>query len=294
MADYGQIPDSTGTKVNYTKEAFNSQYNWIAMLGTAAFAAVSGTALPLLLMAGVELMYLATIPRNARFQRLVRSRKYAAEKRRGEKHLFELAVKLPPDMRSRYNGLQTVCAAIRSNYAQLSSTSQLFSKQMEDRLDGLAQGFLRLLVAAQMHRDYLKTASPDEIRAEIARLQRSASAEPPKVQEINRRRIEILEKRLERFDRIRENSQVIEAQCAAMEDVLRLIRDQSVTMKDPQQVSDQLGSLVRDVEQTEDAIRQVESMFDLTGSETGLLPPLGSETSGPVRPTPDPRLRDRS
>lgn len=294
MAEYGQIPDDSGHKVNYTKEAFNSQYNWIAMLGAAAFAAVSGTALPLMLMAGLELMYLATIPRNARYQRLVRSRKYAEAKRKGEKSLYELAVKLPADMRSRYNALQTVCAAIRSNYAQLSSTSQLFAKQMEDRLDGLAQGFLRLLVATQMHRDYLKTASPDEIRAEIARLQRSAASEPPKVQEINRRRIEILEKRLERFEKIRENHQVIEAQCAAMEDVLRLIRDQSVTMKDPQQVSDQLGSLVRDVEQTEEAIRQVEAIFEVTGSEGAILPPMGTEASPPARGTPDTRLRDRS
>ena len=98
------------------------------------------------------------------------------------------------------------------------------------------------------------------------------AGDPAKVQEINRRRIEILAKRLERFEKIRENRQVIEAQCSAMEDVLRLIRDQSVTMKDPQQVSDQLGSLVRDVEQTEDTIRQVEAIFDLTSSEIGVAP----------------------
>ena len=294
MADFGQIPADTGEKVNYTKEAFNSQYNWIALVSTAAFSVLSGTALPILLAAGLELMYLSTIPRNRRFQRLVRSRKYAAAKRRTQTDLYDLAAKLPQDMRARYAGLQAVCTGIRSNYAQLSSSSQVFARQMEDRLDGLLQGFLRLLVAAQLHRDYLKTASPAEIEHEIAQLQKSIAGDPPKVQEINRRRIEILAKRLERFEKIGENSQVIEAQCSAMEDVLRLIRDQSVTMKDPQQVSDQLGSLVHDVEQTEDTIRQVEAIFDLTSSEIGVAPSFGTGSSTPLRSPPDTRTRDQS
>jgi hypothetical protein len=113
------------------------------------------------------------------------------------------------------------------------------------------------------------------------------------VQEINRRRIEILAKRLDRFEKIGENHQVIEAQCSAMEDVLRLIRDQSVTMKDPQQVSDQLGSLVRDVEQTEDTIRQVEAIFDLTASEIGIAPSPGTGSSTPLRGSPGTRTRDQ-
>ena len=57
------------------------------------------------------------------------------------------------------------------------------------------------------------------------------------------------------------NRQVIDAQCAATEDVLQLIRDQSVTMRDPQQISDQLETLVQDVEQTEQAVKEVEAIL---------------------------------
>ena len=60
---------------------------------------------------------------------------------------------------------------------------------------------------------------------------------------------------------------MIDAQCAAIEDVLQLIRDQSVTMRDPQQVSDQLEGLVHDVEQTEQTVREVESIFDMATPE---------------------------
>ena len=58
------------------------------------------------------------------------------------------------------------------------------------------------------------------------------------MQEINKKRIEILTKRLEKFDKISENRKVVDAQCSAVEDVLMLVRDQSVTMRDPQQVSE--------------------------------------------------------
>ena len=89
------------------------------------------------------------------------------------------------------------------------------------------------------------------------------------MQEINRKRIEILGKRIEKFDKIKENCQVMEAQCAAIEDVLQLIRDQSVTMHDPQQMSEHLDGLVKDVEQTEETVREVESIFDIPAGHAG-------------------------
>lgn len=271
MADEPRLSTEPGKEeISFLKEAFNSQYNWIAMAGAAAFALLSASPLVLLLGAGLELMYLSFVPQQPRFQRLVRARKFAEEKRDIETRLRAMVVTLPADMLRRYENLQGVCAGIRANYAQLSATSQIFARQMEERLDGLLQGFLRLLVAVKQHSDYLGTASPDAIRRAMAGLENAMAVTLPKVQEINKRRIEILQKRLEKFDKIRENSQVISAQCSAIEDVLALIRDQSVTMKDPQQVSDQLGSLVRDVEQTEEAVQQVEAIFELTAPDIGI------------------------
>ena len=84
------------------------------------------------------------------------------------------------------------------------------------------------------------------------------------MQEVNKKRIEILQKRLEKYAKISENRQVIDAQCRAIEDVLLLIREQSMTMEDPQQLSERLETLVRDVESTEDAVREVESIFQIS------------------------------
>ena len=249
---------------SYVKEAFHWQYNKIALCGAVAFAVVSGSALPLLLGAGLELIYLSTIPNNSRFQRLVRSWKYDQDKREREKSLSALFYELPPEMRARYGNLDAICRGIRQNYTRLTSTSQMFVDQMESKLEGLSQSYIRLLSSAFQHREYLRVTNPDQIKKECAQLEKDLSTDAPKVQEINRKRIEILHKRIEKYAKVKENCQVIDAQCAAIEDVLQLIRDQSVTMHDPQQISDHLDNLLKDVEQTEETVREVESIFDLS------------------------------
>jgi hypothetical protein len=247
--------------INYVKEAFHNQYNWIGMVGAGAFAVVSGSLLPILLAGGLELMYLAVVPQNWRFQRLVRSWKFAEEQQKHQQQLGEMLRNLPPELQSRYVHAAQVCGSIRSNFAQFSSTSQIFLQQIDSRLQGLLNGYARLLSSAAQQQQYLRNTEQDGIKHEIAGLQKTLSSDPPKVQEINKKRIEILTKRLEKFDKISENRRVVDAQCSAVEDVLMLVRDQSVTMRDPQQVSERLDSLVRDVEQTEETVQQVEAIF---------------------------------
>ena len=53
------------------------------------------------------------------------------------------------ELRKRYADLDSRCRNIRANYARLSSTSQMFIGQMEERLQGLLNAYLRLLSAAQ-------------------------------------------------------------------------------------------------------------------------------------------------
>jgi hypothetical protein len=175
-------------------------------------------------------------------------------------------------MQSRYVHCAQICGSIRQNFAQLSSQSQIFLQQIDVSLQGLLSGYARLLFAAAQQQQYLRSTGRDDIKREIATLQKNMSGEPQRVQEINQKRIEILNKRLEKFDKIAENTKVVDAQIAAVEDVLLLVRDQSVTMRDPQQVSDRLDSLVHDVEQTEQTVQQVETIFaDMSPDLNGLM-----------------------
>ena len=279
-------PETDST--NFVKEALKWQYNWIGLAGAAAFALVSGSGFPLVLAAGLELIYISLVPQSSRFRRLVRSWQYAAEKRQMEQKLQAMFQEIPPDMRVRYGKLDGLCRNIRENYSRLSSTSQMFVKEVQDRLDGLLQGYLRLLHAEHQYLEYLSNTDAQSIKREIAGLERDLESDPAKVQEINRKRIEILTKRMEKFKKIQENCEVINAQCAATEDVLQLIRDQSVTLRDPQQVSDQLEGLVHDVEQTEETVREVEAIFEMAAPEMNQA--AAPDPAGLIHPRP--RLRN--
>lgn len=259
--DYQSGPPAPHDSINFVREAFDLQYNWIAMVSAGAFALVSGSFLPIVLAGGLELMYLAVVPQNWRFQRLVRSWKFAEEQQKHQQKLSEMLRSLPAEMKSRYVHAAQVCGSIRSNFAQFSSTSQIFSQQIDSQLQGLLDGYARLLLAAAQQQQYVKSTGQDGIKHEIASLQKTLSSDPLKVQEINKKRIEILTKRLEKFDRISENRKVVDAQCSTVEDVLMLVRDQSVTMRDPQQVTERLDGLVHDVEETEQTVQQVEAIF---------------------------------
>src|SRR6266536_3733425 len=147
-------------------------------------------------------MYLAIVQKNWRFQRLLRSWKLSEQQKRHQQMLNEMLRSLPPEMQSRYIHSAQVCSSIRSNFAQFSSTSQIFLQQIDTRLQGLLNGYARLLSSAAQQQQYLRTAEQDGIKHEIASLQKSLSSDPPKVQEINTKRIEILTKRLEKFDKI--------------------------------------------------------------------------------------------
>lgn len=254
-------------EINFVKEAFKLQYNWISLVGAGIFAVMSGSLLPILLASGLELMYLAIVPQNWRFQRLVRSWKLAEKLEQNQQQFAQLLNALPSEAKARYMQLAQVCASVRRNFSQLSSTSQIFLQQMDARLDGLVRGYARLLLSFSQQQQYLKTTDPNDIKREIAALQRGMNNDAPKVQDINKKRIEILNKRLEKYQKIADNQDVVEAQCSAVEDVLHLVRDQSVTMRDPQQVSEQLENLVKDVEQTEQTVQQVEAVFGSMSSD---------------------------
>jgi hypothetical protein len=266
-----KVNDVDSGNVDYLKEAFKWQYNVIGLAGAAAFAVVSGTALPILLAAGLELMYLAVVPQSGAFRRLVRSWQYEAEKKAHDERLRAMQRELTPAIRDKYGKLQQICQSIRGNYARLSSTSQIFVDQMSNRLDGLLHSYLRLANAGITYNEYLLRANPRSIDQEIAVLERDMPRQPVKVREINAKRVEIMRKRQERFRKIVDDLQVINVQCEAIEDVLELIRDQSVSLTDPQMVAEKLDGVIADVETTEATVREIEDFFAIAESE-GIAP----------------------
>jgi hypothetical protein len=259
---------------NYLAQAFKSQYNLIG-LGTAlGFAALSGSLLPLIVAAGVEMVVLPIVSGSARFQRLVRARtSEEAEQQVAERQRLEASEMLqymPDPERQRYRVLQALTTEIRQNYKGMDSSSQMLLEQLVEKLDFLLSFYLRMRYSLTRYHAYFNNTDPERIQERIAMLDHEMKSGPERVQQIKARTRAVLVKRLDRYKKAVENRDLIDAQTETVQEVLQLLRDQSYSMRDPRSITEQIDGLVSSAEETE---RGVKDMEDLLALENELVAP---------------------
>ena len=129
-------------------------------------------------------------------------------------------------------------------------------------MNSLLSAFLRLLDQLNAYRRYLNATDRGRIDREIKELERDLDAETnERLAEIKKRRLDILGRRVDRFAKGEENREIISHQLAAIEDLMRLMHEQSLTLRDPQDISRQLETLANEVAETEGTVREMESFL---------------------------------
>src|SRR3954471_7024016 len=259
---------------NYLAHAFKSQYNLIG-LGTAlGFAVLSGTLLPIIVAAGVEMVVLPLVSGSGRFQRLVRARtSEEAEEQTAARQRLEASEMLqfmPDPERQRYRVLQALTNEIRQNYKGMDSSSQMLLEQLVEKLDFLLNFYLRMRYSLVRYQNYFQSTDPERIQERIAMLDHEMKSGPERVQQIKGRTRAVLGKRLERYGKAVENRGLIDAQTETVQEVLQLLRDQSYSMRDPRSITEQIDGLVSSAEETE---RGVKDMEDILALENDMLSP---------------------
>ena len=246
---------------NYLVEAFKSQYNLIG-LGTAiGFAILSGSFLPMLVAAGLELTLLPFAERWARYRR-AKDRDQAEKQRRAAEH-SEMLNALTHDERQRYRTLEVLSGEIRSNYKGLDSSSQVLLDDLVRKLEFLLAFYLRMRYSLNRYASYFATTDPDEIRYRIGELDKEIGSGPERVRAIKARTKAVLQKRLDRWGKAKENRDMIEAQTETVQEVLRLLRDQSYSIRDPRSITEQLDGLVSSAEETERGVKDMEDLLEV-------------------------------
>ena len=273
--------------INYTKEAFLHPWNLafllVAML--AVFFTIGINVVPEVLLtftAALELLYLGTMPRQERFRRAVRSRKVQERyKPPSERDLFRELTKASQKRYIRFRNLEK---AVRDNYERLSYASQGMLSAHLKKIDDLLDSYLKMLWQMERYERFTQQATQDKVVTSMQELRQQIGDDPPRVREIKQKRLDILEKRLDRFKKANENMAVIEAQLETIEDVTKYIHEQSLTMRNPEEVSFQLDTLMAEVEETQAAVTEIEDVFtrsaDLLGDADAFPAP---EQEDPTR-----------
>ncbi len=252
---------------NYLAHAFKSQYNLIGLATVLGFAVLSGTALPLMVAAGVELILLPLVAGNERFQRLVRARvsddAVEARHQRTQSENYALFRELSDNERQRYRALESLANEIRHNYGGLDASSRMLLDELVGKLDFLLSFYLRMRHSLARSDRYFATTDVDRIQERIAMLDHEIATGSDRVKGIKSKTRAVLLKRIERYAKALENKQLVDAQTETVQEVLQLLRDQSYSMRDPRTITEQLDSLVNSAEETERGVKDMEELLAL-------------------------------
>src|SRR5690606_29122709 len=175
-----------------------------------------------------------------------------------QKEIFQLLTRYS---QRRYARLRKLEKEIATNYRKLSYASQGLLNSHLSKIDGLLDSYLNLLYQQERYEHYQHSSSETELHAAIAGLQEDMRDDPPRVRAIKQRRLRILEQRLERLKKSGENLDIIKAQLETIEDVTKYIHEQSLTLRNPEEITFQLDMLLSEVEETEATVEHLEEIF---------------------------------
>lgn len=262
--------------INYTREAFLMPWNLTFLI--AAMAMVLGTMIiipgdaglflrnmMLLATFGAELMYLGMMPKDKRFQKAIRAR-HNAELTKQANSPQERLKQLNRGSQERYVRLRKYREEIAYNYKKLSSASQSLLDSHLHKIDGLLDSYLNMLFTKERYQNIQPETREMQMVRAINELRQDMADDSPKVRAIKERRLKILEKSLEERKRFKENQEILDAQMATIEDVVRYIHEQSLTMKDPEAITFQLDTLLSEVEETQASVSELEEVFNQTNT----------------------------
>lgn len=270
-----------------------NQYQAILVAGATAFSALTLSPLPLLMLAGVELMAAPFLFERIR-RRLEIEKKYAERQVQtlSQEQRFEA---LTAPARARFVRLRQLCVRIQANYRGLSPASQGMLADQEAKFDAILATFLRHLWLVQKYDEMIDGFDGDLAEADIEGLH-AQLAEPglePRVREAVAKNLEIRERLLRTVRENVANRQALHAELDSLEALLQLLLQKSIAATDAAafslEIDDVLARTEADAASIEEMERLVGAIPERAGAAT--LSAKIKQASMPPPPPPPPAPR---
>lgn len=283
--------------INYTREAFMNPINLGVLLVstlTAFLISDVGDVSSLLLTTvfGLELMYLGIVPKLPRFRKRAELKKikerHAAN---NEKELFQ---SLDPKSQKRFLVLKHLAKLVQENFEKLPYSSQGLLDNIGKKIEELLGNYLTLLDLIKRYEIYLNTSLESNLKEEVVRqIEEIRETESEKLKRTKSRRVAIMQKRLKKFDVAKEKYLVCETHLETIEDAVRYIYEQSMTMSNPEEIGFQLDNLLTEVEETsqliddldEDILPEYTTEWENDLDFDSILDDLTGEVETEIKPT---------
>lgn len=245
--------------INYSREAFLNPINLgvllVSTIGALFFSNFSVDVSNLLLTTvfGFELMYLGVVPKLPRFRKKMELKKIKERHAsNNEKDLFQ---SLDSASQKRFLVLKHLAKLVQENFEKLPYSSQGLLDNIGKKIDELLGNYLTLLDLIKRYEVYLNTSLETNLKEEVIRqIEEIKAIESEKLKRTKARRVAIMQKRLNKFKIAKEKYLVCETHLETIEDAVRYIYEQSMTMSNPEEIGFQLDNLLTEVDETSQLI----------------------------------------
>lgn len=259
------------SSINFTREAFLHPVNLVCLLVATitAFLFIDTGLISnaiLTLAFGTELVYLGVVPQLSAFRRNVMMKKRKEQNAdSGDKLVFH---QLDARSQKRFLVLKHITSEVKKNFTNLAYSSQGMLDNIQKKMENLLSTYLKLLDMNRRYQIYMNSEIEEELKHEVARQENQLeSIDSEKLKATKVRRVNILNKRLKKFDVAKEKYLICETHLETIEDAIRYIYEQSMTMPNAEDVGMKLDHLLEEMEETTSIIEELDESL-LPGFET--------------------------
>lgn len=263
---------------NYVKAAFANVYN-LSLLGGAAVASLfTGDWLIGIGAVGIEALWLVFGPDFKPFQRAVRESQRQDRDKADRERVEKLMSELSEREWQRAKALDELRREIERDMTNNPSFQAVLLASEIDKLKQLHQSFVQLAYACRRAESYLQAVDVRDLDRQL-KIQQNLQEKmtDSAVRELAVKNAEVITRRLATIKDIETFLARARGQMNLIENSVRLLRDQALTMTSPDQLTEQLDDLLTGVDAVSQSVKDAEVLFS---NQPEPIVPVG-EAAGP-------------
>lgn len=246
--------------LRYLIAAALNQINIVAFSFLTMISLISGNFIPFLIAAGMEACWVIGAPLVPAFRASVDRRHERNKLLKGQADRESKLKALGHESRKKYQELERIVESVRQSSASSEGTGAFVNTQFAARLDEMLGRYLATLAAFEVYSKSISQVAEENIESKLKALNASDSSDE-RLREVQSQRRDILEKRLERYRQARKDAALLQSQLETFEDLVKLMKEQSQTMRDPTELTGHVDSMLHEIEVTEQTVAELESSF---------------------------------
>jgi hypothetical protein len=285
-------PDDEISAGSILKELIFNQYQAIVMGGAALASVLTINPLPLLIWLGTEMVLLPVLD-SGPLRRLVARRRRDAARAQSAERRKSLIASFDAAYARRYVAMEQLCRMIEANYQGLSGISQAYLSEQRGKLDNILEGCMHRMLALQRYEKMPLSRKPGDIKSEIAELERELGGSDlnDRARAALQKNLELKRRLLKSYSEVGGTMRALETELDSMASLLEVLHQNSLSLRDPQAISEELDTIVRQSEDSEKVVREMEALLRTDAGGWGAevsLDDVAVRTEAPGGPPPLP------